>query len=114
MADKICYQREWRTIDLSTADAKHVSGGLVEAEGFTPDLPPILTGHHTPAVQKNVESRYTPHSLRATAATLGLDAGIPIEKIQEMLGHRHITTTRIYDCSPSPITTSVNSGVFFS
>ena len=41
--------------------------------------------------------RYSPHSLRATAATLGLDAGIPIEKIQEMLGHRHITTTQIYD-----------------
>lgn len=40
---------------------------------------------------------YTPHSLRATTATLLLDAGVDIAKVQELLGHRHITTTQIYD-----------------
>lgn len=40
---------------------------------------------------------YTPHSLRATTATLLLDAGVDITKVQELLGHRHITTTQIYD-----------------
>src|SRR4051794_2697236 len=40
---------------------------------------------------------YTPHSLRATTATLLLDAGVNIRKVQELLGHRHITTTQIYD-----------------
>lgn len=40
---------------------------------------------------------YTPHSLRATAATLLLDAGVEIRKVQELPGHRHITTTQIYD-----------------
>ena len=40
---------------------------------------------------------YTPHSLRATPATLLLDAGVGIRKVQELLGHRHITTTQIYD-----------------
>jgi site-specific recombinase XerD len=40
---------------------------------------------------------YTPHSLRATSATLLLGANVDIRKVQELLGHRHITTTQIYD-----------------
>jgi integrase/recombinase XerC/integrase/recombinase XerD len=40
---------------------------------------------------------YTPHSLRATTATLLLDAGVDITKVKDLLGHRHVTTTQIYD-----------------
>lgn len=40
---------------------------------------------------------YTPHSLRATTATLLLDAGVDIVKVKDLLGHRHVTTTQIYD-----------------
>ncbi len=40
---------------------------------------------------------YTPHSTRATTATLLLEAGKDIRKVQELLGHRHVTTTQIYD-----------------
>ena len=40
---------------------------------------------------------YTPHSIRATTATLLLDAGVDIIKVKELLGHRHVTTTQIYD-----------------
>jgi site-specific recombinase XerD len=40
---------------------------------------------------------YSTHSLRATTATLLLDAGVDIRKVQELLRHRHVPTTQIYD-----------------
>lgn len=40
---------------------------------------------------------YTPHSIRATTATLLLDVEVDISKVKELLGHRHVTTTQIYD-----------------
>jgi site-specific recombinase XerD len=43
------------------------------------------------------DGQYTPHSLRATTATLLLDAGVDIIKVKVLLGHRHVTTTQIYD-----------------
>jgi site-specific recombinase XerD len=43
------------------------------------------------------ECVYNPHSIRATTATLLLDVGVDIRKVQELLGHRHVTTTQIYD-----------------
>lgn len=39
--------------------------------------------------------RYTPHSLRATTATLLDEAGVGIKKIQDLLGHRDI---RVAQC----------------
>ncbi len=41
--------------------------------------------------------RFTPHSARATVATLLLDGGTDLAKVQELLGHRSIETTREYD-----------------
>ena len=40
---------------------------------------------------------YTPHSLRATTATLLLDSGVDIRDVQKLLGHKHVTVTQIYD-----------------
>jgi site-specific recombinase XerD len=40
---------------------------------------------------------YTPHSLRATTATLLLSSGKDIMSVKELLGHKHLTTTQIYD-----------------
>lgn len=46
---------------------------------------------------KQMQCIYSPHSLRATTATLLLDSGVPIESVQDLLDHKHITTTQIYD-----------------
>jgi integrase/recombinase XerD len=46
---------------------------------------------------ERIQVVFTPHSLRATTATLLLENGVDITKVQELLGHRHITTTQIYD-----------------
>ncbi|GAA4158021.1 tyrosine-type recombinase/integrase [Actinomadura keratinilytica] len=39
----------------------------------------------------------TPHVLRATAATLLLGSGVPVEDVQELLGHASPVTTQRYD-----------------
>jgi len=40
--------------------------------------------------------RHSPHSLRRTTATLLHEAGVPIERVQELLGHKDIRVTRGY------------------
>lgn len=42
------------------------------------------------------ETKYTPHKLRHTAATLMYQAGTDIRTIQEILGHSELSTTQIY------------------
>ena len=38
----------------------------------------------------------TPHTLRRTAATLALQAGLPLPMVQQMLGHESLSTTEKY------------------
>ena len=49
-----------------------------------------------PGAEKESRCIYWPHSLRATTATLLLDAGEPIESVQDLLGHADINVTRTY------------------
>ena len=65
--------------------------------GHLERLPSSMREVELPDGTRSEECIYTPHSLRATTATLLLDAGVDIAKVQELLGHRHITTTQIYD-----------------
>jgi site-specific recombinase XerD len=70
-------------------------------QGYLARLPGATREEEVPAgdggTKKIQRCVYTPHSLRATTATLLLDAGVDIIKVKELLGHRHVTTTQIYD-----------------
>ena len=60
-------------------------------------LPGAIQEKELPSGEEVQECIYSPHSLRATTATLLLDTSVPIESVQDLLDHKHITTTQIYD-----------------
>jgi site-specific recombinase XerD len=60
-------------------------------------LPGAMQETVTASAEKDSECVYSPHSLRATTATLLLDSNVAIESVQDLLDHKHITTTQIYD-----------------
>jgi site-specific recombinase XerD len=45
--------------------------------------------------EKVKQCLYSPHSLRATTATLLLESGVAIEFVQDLLDHKHITGERL-------------------
>lgn len=48
------------------------------------------------AKEVGIEKRVSPHSCRATLATLLHDAGVPLGQVQDLLNHKQITTTSLY------------------
>jgi site-specific recombinase XerD len=60
-------------------------------------LPGAMRETALPDGERAAECIYSPHSLRATTATLLLDSSVAIESVQDLLDHKHITTTQIYD-----------------
>lgn len=54
---------------------------------------------HEAATQAGIAKQVTPHRLRASVATILLDAGMPLDHVQKFLRHKRIATTQIYpDC----------------
>ena len=66
-------------------------------ESYLERLPGAMKEEQLEGSQAVRRCIYTPHSLRATTATLLLDANVDIVKVKDLLGHRHVTTTQIYD-----------------
>ena len=56
---------------------------------------------------------FNPHSLRATTATLLLKSGVDILAVQELMGHKNVTTTQIYDKRIRQTTDSASHKVSF-
>lgn len=48
------------------------------------------------ATLANIPKRVTPHSFRATFATLCLDNGVGLATVRDLLGHEHISSTEPY------------------
>jgi integrase len=65
--------------------------------GYLERLPGAMLEKELPSGEKIRECIYSPHSRRATTATLLLDSSVAIESFQDLLDHKHITTTQIYD-----------------
>lgn len=65
--------------------------------GYLERLPGAMREKELPTGEKVRECVFSPHSMRATTATLLLDSGVPIESVQDLLDHKHISTTQIYD-----------------
>ncbi len=60
-------------------------------------LPGAMHEKELPNGEKIQECVCSPHSIRATTATLLLDSSVAIESVQDLLDHKHITTIQIYE-----------------
>lgn len=58
------------------------------------------------AARAGITERISPHSLRHAAATLMLDAGVPLRDVQRLLGHVDPRTTMRYDRARGDIVNS--------
>jgi integrase/recombinase XerD len=82
--------RRTKTLTFRPMQAKDIHG-MVKRRLKDAGLPRLLTCH----------------SFRATTATDLLDQGVPIEDVQELLGHADLRTTRLYDRRDRRVTRNI-------
>lgn len=74
---------------------KNNATGTLEKALSEPSVYRMLQGY---AKKVGIDiDHFSPHALRATAATNALENGADIAEVQEWLGHTSIATTRLYD-----------------
>ncbi len=72
----------------------HNSRNIQSGNAITPDGLYRLVREYTERV---LGEKFGAHSMRSTVATNALANGADIAKVQELLGHANISTTRLYD-----------------
>ena len=85
-------RRHSHTEDLGTTSIDPRTMWVV-LKRYLSAVPNALRERELRSGEKTVECVYTPHSLRATAATLLLDSGVDIMEVKELFGHRHVRFT---------------------
>ena len=83
--------------ELRTHLSNRKSGYLFESRRFdryTPRMVQLIVSQA--ARGAGIGASVTPHRLRASVATLLLDAGMPLDQVQKFLRHKRIATTQIY------------------
>jgi site-specific recombinase XerD len=96
-ADAQCRLNEWLKVRGHERKPLFVSISKAGILGTEP-----LTGH---SIRFILQGRaldggvkpFSPHDMRRTTATHLLDHGIDLSIVQKLLGHRHLTTTSLYD-----------------
>jgi integrase len=97
----------WTERPLLSATRALLDAHLEGSQGH--DLDPLFPGRSGPLKKRQIQAlfvryrdkagldrRYTAHSMRHAIATHLLEAGLPLEFVQDHLGHRHIRSTTIY------------------
>src|SRR4029450_1905562 len=88
------------THDLRTYLRERTTGPLFETRRHTPYSPRrIQQLVQETAALAGISKRVHPHLLRPSVATTLLERGMPLEPIQQFLGHARLETTRIYPAS---------------
>ncbi|MBO7710990.1 MAG: tyrosine-type recombinase/integrase [Lachnospiraceae bacterium] len=85
-------KRKQKSPYLFASDRENENGRRMTTAGMRAAIKRICESAGTGEMSVHV----TPHVIRHTTATLALDAGMPVEQVQLMLGHSQIETTMKY------------------
>ena len=86
-----------RALEVVVADRPGTDFVLQTAKGTPLDRHNVSKLVATLATRCGISKRISPHSLRHTAITVALDAGVPLHIVQDFARHADPRTTRRYD-----------------